>query len=939
MFGKNDLKPVSEYHHDGERRKERNPMNIKSVIAVLTAAALLGVSVTSCLAFRPDAEPDAASPAGVTQPMEEEPSNEPTDNDENAPETPDDTPEEDAAAAEDTGGEDNDLSETGARQGTNSGNQNTVTPAAPTAKDSGAVQIADQQTGNDSQSQDSGSGDSQDGGQQDHNTDQGGDHNDGGSGGSDGGDQTDKPDQDPVQAADVAALTNKARQDNGLGELAAGTEQAAADTRARELVQNFSHTRPDGTACFTAVTGSYEYMGENIAYIQGSATAQDFLDLWMASEGHRANILSDRYVSMSVGVYYDAASNTTYAVQIFFGKAMGGTEPTYTYTETVVAPTCTEQGYTLHTCNEDESKSFKDNYTEALGHDFVDGSCTRCGEADPDYNPEPTYTYTETVVAPTCTEQGYTLHTCNEDESKSFKDNYTEALGHDFVDGSCTRCGEADPDYNPEPTYTYTVTVVPPTCTEQGYTLHTCNEDESKSFKDNYTEALGHDFVDGSCTRCGEADPDYNPEPTYTYTETVVAPTCTEQGYTLHTCNEDESKSFKDNYTEALGHDFVDGSCTRCGEADPDYNPEPTYTYTVTVVPPTCTEVGYTLHTCNEDPSKSYKTDFTDVLDHNYVDGYCTMCGAKDNSYHPSYGDNYDREYYNNTIANLTNQARTDRGQSALRYASEYQAAADTRAQELISSFSHTRPDGSAPETALDALGAQYDAFGENIAYVSAMYKPSRIVENWINSPGHFTNMMNGSYDSFVVGTACDGTYVYAVQIFFSQADTAPADLQTMSETPAEETAPEETASLEEAPAAEETPAPAETPDTDITGTPAEDVTAEPELPAGEDIDHGSGLEETPAEQPAEDAQEGDASGEEAAEPAPEPQPSPEPETPDATPAPSEDVTEAPAAEEAAPEASGTPDQAFVDEGNAGEEAAPEAASEAARPETDNQPE
>ena len=816
MFGKNDIKPVSEYHHSGERRKERNPMNIKSVIAVLTAAALLGVSVTSCLAFRPDDEPDAASPAGVTQPMEEEPSNEPIDNDENAPETPVDTPEEDTAAAEDTGGgEDNDLSETGARPGANSGNQNTVTPAAPTAKDSGAVQIADQQTGNDSQSQDSGSGDSQDGGQQDHNTDQGGDHNDGGSGGSDGGDQTDKPDQDPVQAADVAALTNKARQDNGLGELAAGTEQAAADTRARELVQNFSHTRPDGTACFTAVTGSYEYMGENIAYIQGSATAQDFLDLWMASEGHRANILSDRYVSMSVGVYYDAASNTTYAVQIFFGKAMGGTEPTYTYTETVVAPTCTEQGYTLHTCN----------------------------------------------------------------------------------------------------------------------------EDESKSFKDNYTEALGHDFVEGTCTRCGEADPDYNPEPTYTYTVSVVAPTCTEQGYTLHTCNEDESKSFKDNYTEALGHDFVEGTCTRCGEADPDYNPEPTYTYTVTVVAPTCTEVGYTLHTCNEDPSKSYKTDFTDVLDHNYVDGYCTMCGAKDNSYHPSYGDNYDREYYNNTIANLTNQARTDRGQSALRYASEYQAAADTRAQELISSFSHTRPDGSAPETALDALGAQYDAFGENIAYVSAMYKPSRIVENWINSPGHFTNMMNGSYDSFVVGTACDGTYVYAVQIFFSQADTAPADLQTMSETPAEETAPEETASLEEAPAAEETPAPAETPDTDTTNTPAEDVTAGPELPAGEDIDHGNGLEEAPAEQPAEDAQEGGASEEEAAEPAPEPQPSPEPETPDATPAPSEDVTEAPAAEEAAPEASGNPDQASEDEGDAGEEAAPEAASEAARPEADNQPE
>ena len=72
---------------------------------------------------------------------------------------------------------------------------------------------------------------------------------------------------------------------------------------------------------------------------------------------------------------------------------------------------------------------------------------------------------------------------------------------HDFVDGTCTKCGEADPDYVPE-----------------------CE----------------HDFVDGTCTKCGEADPDYEPP---------VDDPC------------------------ANGHNYVDGFCTECGDEDPNYNP------------------------------------------------------------------------------------------------------------------------------------------------------------------------------------------------------------------------------------------------------------------------------------------------------------------------------------------------------------------------------
>ena len=47
----------------------------------------------------------------------------------------------------------------------------------------------------------------------------------------------------------------------------------------------------------------------------------------------------------------------------------------------------------------------------------------------------------------------------------------------------------------------YTVTVTPPTCTAQGYTTHTCVCGES--YVDDYVEAKGHSYENGSCTGCG----------------------------------------------------------------------------------------------------------------------------------------------------------------------------------------------------------------------------------------------------------------------------------------------------------------------------------------------------------------------------------------------------------------------------------------------------
>ena len=72
-------------------------------------------------------------------------------------------------------------------------------------------------------------------------------------------------------------------------------------------------------------------------------------------------------------------------------------------------------------------------------------------------------------------------------------------------------------------------------------------------------------------TWCGYNSEVWVPLHSHSYEEQVTPPTCTEQGYTVYICACGEY--YVDAYTEALGHDYAYGSCTRCGEKDPDYVP------------------------------------------------------------------------------------------------------------------------------------------------------------------------------------------------------------------------------------------------------------------------------------------------------------------------------------------------------------------------------
>lgn len=139
-----------------------------------------------------------------------------------------------------------------------------------------------------------------------------------------GGVQTPAQPEDNSLTAEVVRLVNEERAKEGLAPLGTfDTLTQAAAIRAPELVELFSHTRPNGSTCFTALdeTGARRgahTCGENIA--AGSPTAAEVVDLWMNSPGHRANILNPDFTHIGVGYFNAPGGYHHYWVQMFVGK-------------------------------------------------------------------------------------------------------------------------------------------------------------------------------------------------------------------------------------------------------------------------------------------------------------------------------------------------------------------------------------------------------------------------------------------------------------------------------------------------------------------------------------------------------------------------------------------------------------------------------------------
>ena len=120
--------------------------------------------------------------------------------------------------------------------------------------------------------------------------------------------------------ADIFSKVNAERKDNGLNELTYNADlQEAANIRAQEASEMFSHTRPNGKSCHSVVEDfDYFVTGENLILADRQiATASRLVEEWMNSEGHKHNILLKDFTSTAIGV--TEKSGQVFVAQIFLG--------------------------------------------------------------------------------------------------------------------------------------------------------------------------------------------------------------------------------------------------------------------------------------------------------------------------------------------------------------------------------------------------------------------------------------------------------------------------------------------------------------------------------------------------------------------------------------------------------------------------------------------
>ena len=129
------------------------------------------------------------------------------------------------------------------------------------------------------------------------------------------------PEAAPYDCAGIIALVNDVRSQYGLAALAANGALTTEAQRYAELIASMgalSHTADglsiEGRAAASGYS-NWTALGENLA--AGYSTGQEAVTAWLASPGHRTNVLNASFTETGVGCAWDVSSDRYFLVQEF----------------------------------------------------------------------------------------------------------------------------------------------------------------------------------------------------------------------------------------------------------------------------------------------------------------------------------------------------------------------------------------------------------------------------------------------------------------------------------------------------------------------------------------------------------------------------------------------------------------------------------------------
>ena len=134
---------------------------------------------------------------------------------------------------------------------------------------------------------------------------------------------------------------------------------------------------------------------------------------------------------------------------------------------------------------------------------YYDGTEEQWNEISIDKNYNDSYFLSRVTLHFTCEQHSFTNYVSNGDATCTTDGTKT---------AKCDKCGQTDTviDVGSAWGHDYITMEQEPTCTEEGYAGYFCTRCGDTHIDSVYS-ALGHDYQYGTCTRCGDEDPNYKP--------------------------------------------------------------------------------------------------------------------------------------------------------------------------------------------------------------------------------------------------------------------------------------------------------------------------------------------------------------------------------------------------------------------------------------------